>query len=639
MRFRIKVLLCAAGGLALLPVPASGVAMPPDSSAFSGYATGSALHVNALQIAAAGPVIENTAVAFSGASVNSQRQTTPINNEMGLGVQPVNDERETYGRGSGIEAGLGKGVPQNPDTNQVILPGIAEAGALPLFTAGAGAAPAPINEYQTGVKTVETLKQSVNPVAYASVLRGQAQAMWNPDSALAMLGNPLGFGLGYADDVQLINRGAAPTPEGDLMFPAPLLATDTAAASGERTTSQSMSFNYLVNNGDGTCGLASETRITMAPLRLNLQGDADPTNDLTIEVLGEWILRATATGKADGTVTFQPAKGPATNGDREPILRTIQNGEVTNRLTFQDLFGAEGRIIEVAPAISIAIGEDPRGIQTIPTANPDEKTKPTTTMTEASGAVDIVRVRLLPGVTTAAGLNLLDLRLGHFETKAVVPEGGLNCEIPVRKEVTPNPAQAGDTLTFTIFIPSSDRILVPFPCDLAAIRVVDTHSIKSGNPRFTVLSGTGPNGEVGVVDGDTITFPDIGSYVVGNPPLEAKVLVRLAANSGPGELRDVADVTALAANCKAQANAVGRAIGAGGGGGLSGLSDLAGLTGSGLAGGGGAGLRGQGELDGPTVPPRELPRTGPSDNLPVAAAAFGFLAVMGMRNLRRRSIA
>lgn len=635
MRFRVKVLLLlAAVSLVVLPVPASGEATPPASTLFAGYATGTALHVNAVQVAAAGPLIENTALAFAGASVSSQGQTAAINNEMGLGVQPVSNDRESYGRGSGLEVGVAKTLPNNPDTNQVLLPGIAQAGALPIFTAP-DPAPAALNQYQTGVKTSEVLKQSINPAAYAGVLRGQAQALWNDQSALAMVGNPMGFGLGYADDVQLVNLGAAPAPEADGLFPAPLVATDTKAASGERTTSQSMSFTYLVNNGDGTCGLASETRITMAPLRLNVPPDANPANDVTIEILGEYILRATATGKAPGTITFQPAKGPATGAQNEPILRIIQNETVTNVLTFQQIFGEKGTIVQPVPQLfSIAVGEDPRRIREPSTSNPDANSDPITTVTEASAAVDILRVRLLQTTPEAAGLNALDLRLGHFETKAVVPEGGINCEIPVKKEASPNPAQAGDDITFTISIPRTSDVLVPFPCELANIKAVDVHFIKSGNPRFTVIGGTGPNGEVGVVDGDKITFENIGTYKVGDPPLLVKVIVRLAPNSGPGELKDIVDVTATAANCKAQANAVGRAIG-----GSDGLAGLAGLTGSGLAGGGGAGLRGQGTLDGPTIPPRELPRTGPSDNLPVAAAVIGLMAVLGMRNLRRRSIA
>ncbi len=618
------VILTSVLAALIAPVSVGAIAQPPGTIPFSGYATGSALHINALQLAAAGPVIENTTVGFSGASVNSQGQGTAINNEMGLGVQPANAARESYGRGSGLEAGVAKALPNNPDTNQVIPGALAEAGATPLEPA-AGAP----NTVQTALVTKELTKQTVAPVAYASLLRGQAQAMWNENSALAMLGNPMGFGLGYADDVQLVNTGAA----ADEGFLAPLAGTNTSATSGERTTSQTLSATYLVNNGDGTCGVASETRITVAPVRLNLPPDTNAANDITIEVLGEFILRAVATGKGPGTITYAPAAG----GPEEPIVRIIMGTTVTNVLTTQDLFGETGLVLPdalpaplgtaLSPLFAIAVGEDPRAIETTTTSNPDAKSQPTTTITEASAAADILRIRLIQPSPDVAGLNALDLRLGHFETKAVVPEGGLNCEIPVKKDAQPNPASVGDTITFTITIPSSADILIPFPCELSNIRVVDVTSVKTGNPRFTVLSGTGPNGEVGVVNGDTITFENIGNYKPGDPPLEVKVLVRL--DGGAGELQDDATVTATPANCKAQANAVGQAFG-----GDAGLAGLAGLTGSGLAGGGGAGLTGTGHFDGPGT--GELPRTGPSDTLPIVIAVGGLTLALAFRGLRRR---
>lgn len=631
--FGALVAIAAAIGATTAP-PAGGVATPPASTSFSGYATGSAVHVNVLQLAATGPLIENTAFAFSGASVASQGQTSPITNEMGLGVQPAKADRESYGRGSGVEVGLAQTLPNNPDRNQLILGGgIAEAGATPLEPA-AGAP----NSVQTALVTKELVKQTVAPVAYASVLRGQAQAMWNERSAMAMLGNPLGFGLGYADDVQLLNAGGPVDPEG--RFTGPLVSTSTTAAGGERTTSQTVSANYLVNNGDGTCGLASETRMTLAPVRLNLPPDANPANDITIEVLGEFILRSIATGKGPGTVTFAPAQG----GPNEPIVRIIQGNAVTNVLTTQQLFGEAGLILPpdalgaLTPAFSIAVGEPPRAISPAPTANPNTKAKPVTTITEASGAVDILRIRLLQPTPNVPGLNALDLRLGHFETKAVVPEGGLNCQIPVTKTADPPLAQAGDNVTFTITIPSSADVLIPFPCDLSAIRVVDTTRVKSGTPRFRVVSGTGPTGQAGIVEGDVVTFPDIGSYTPGQPPLQVKVVVQILADSGPGELEDTADVTATPANCKGQANAVGRAFGVGD----AGLVGLAGLTGSGLAGGGGTSLTGTAVLAGPGIAarPAELPRTGGAS--PIAAVGFSALAALlavRMIGRKRRPIA
>ncbi|HVF33248.1 MAG TPA: hypothetical protein VM933_09455, partial [Acidimicrobiales bacterium] len=72
-------MLAVGAVLALIAAgPAGGVAVPPATTPFSGYATGTALHVNALQVAGVGPLIENTALAFSGASVASQGQAAAI---------------------------------------------------------------------------------------------------------------------------------------------------------------------------------------------------------------------------------------------------------------------------------------------------------------------------------------------------------------------------------------------------------------------------------------------------------------------------------------------------------------------------------------------------------------------------------
>ncbi|MBW3556146.1 MAG: LPXTG cell wall anchor domain-containing protein [Actinobacteria bacterium] len=606
--------------------PAGAVATAPSNSSWNGYSTGSAVHINALQLAANGPIVADTALAFAGASVNSRGLSTPLTNEMLLGVHPAQGANEAFGRGSGVEVGVVQNAPNNPDANQVKLGGgAAEASAAPPL--------------QTDLVTKELLKQTINPLAYASVLRGQAQATFNERFVMPMLGSPLGFGLGYADDVQLLNAGPAPTGE---TLPAPVLATDTTAVRGGegpfRTTSQSSSFTYLVNNGDGTCGLASETHVTMAPVRLNLPPDSNPANDITIEVLGEWVLRVAASGKpGGGKVEYMPTGDPAP-GPTTPIVRIFQGQTVTAQLTTQQLplFGEPGLVLPdaLAPLIAAAVGENPRAIAP-PGTNPNAASQPIVTDTLVAAAVDVARVRLVQPTPTASGLNALDFRLGHMESKVEVPEGGINCEIPVVKTASPDPAGAGQDLTFTISIPADADALRPFPCDLTNIRVTDTVSRESGNPIFTVVGGTGPNGEQGVVSGNTVTFDNIGSYRVGDPPLLVNVTVRLAGNSGAGRLLDTVKVDATPANCRAGNETVGRVLG-----GARFFGANAGLTGAGVTGGGagGGGLTGTFTLSGPDVgAPAALPRTGPVTDsttaliLGLGAAAGGIL----LRRTRR----
>ncbi len=603
--------------------PAGAQATSSASSGWNGYSTGSALHINALQLAAGGPIVADTALAFAGAAVNSQGLNTALTNEMNLGIHPAQGGNESFGRGSGVEVGVNQAAPNNPDANQVKLGGgAAEAAAAP-----------PV---QTELVTKELLKQTINPLAFASVLRGQAQATFNERFVMPMLGSPLGFGLGYADDVQLLNAGPAPAP-GTEVLPAPVLATDTTAIQGgegpARTTSQSNSVTYLVNNGDGTCGLASETHITVSPVRLNIPPDANPLNDVTIEILGEFVLRAVASGKpGGGKLEYMPTG--ANVSPSSPILRIIQNNAVTNVLTTQQLFGNTGLVLPdaLAPLISVAVGEDPRAIAA-PGTNPNAGSQPTITDTLVSGAVDVARVRLVQPSAPNAGLNALDLRLAHMETKVEVPAGGINCQIPVEKTASPNPARAGDEVTFAIRIPSDAEALRPFPCDLTNIRVTDTVSVESGNPVFTVVGGTAPNGTQGVVSGNTVTFDNIGDYKVGDPPLIVNVVIRLANNSRDGRILDTVRVDATPANCRAGNETVGRVLG-----GARFFGANAGLTGTGVTGSGGGGLTGTFTLSGPDVGgPAALPRTGPVTDsttglfLGLAAAAGGML----LRRTRR----
>ncbi len=607
--------------------PAGAQATSSTSTAWNGYSTGTALHINALQLAANGPIVEQTALAFAGASTNSQGLGTALTNEMLLGVHPAQGANESFGRGSGVEVGLAQAAPNNPDANQVKLGGgAAEAAAAP-----------PI---QTDLVTRELLRQTINPLAFAAVLRGQAQATFNDRFVMPMLGSPLGFGLGFADDVQLLNAGAPPAP-GTEVLPAPILATDTTAARGgsgpQRTTSQSTSFTYLVNNGDGTCGLASESHITVSPIRLNLPPDADPTNDLTVELLGEWVLRAAASGKpGGGKVEYFPTGDNVT--PTTPIVRVFQGQNVVQQLTTQQILGNTGLVLPdaLAQLIAVAVGEDPRAIAA-PGTNPNAASQPTVTDTLVSAAVDVARVRLIQPNPAASGLNALDLRLGHMESRVEVPAGGINCQIPVEKTATPNPASPGQDVTFTIRIPADAEALRPFPCDLTNIRVTDTVSIESGNPVFTVVGGTADNGQQGVVSGNTVTFDNIGDYRVGDPPRIVNVVIRLANNSRQGRILDTVRVDATPANCRAGNETVGRVLG-----GARFFGANAGLTGAGVTGSGGGGLTGTFTLSGPDVGgPAVLPRTGPvtdSKNplfLGLAAAAGGLL----LRRANRRQTA
>jgi hypothetical protein len=232
-RLAVAVLLpgLLAAGAAIVGPAAVVSAQTTAAGPYGGYSTGTVIHTDALQAAVEGPRLADAEVAFSGASANSTGLGTAINNEMSQAVQPQAGSKNAYGRGTGLELGLGTTTPNNPDANQAIIAGLAEASAPPigpLVTEEAGPVPA-------------------DPVAYASLLRGQAAAVFDPN--VCTIGQPLAYGLGFAADAQLLNAGQA-NQDGSMQQP--VVATDTSQ--NVRAVSQSQSFTYLKPNGDGTWG-------------------------------------------------------------------------------------------------------------------------------------------------------------------------------------------------------------------------------------------------------------------------------------------------------------------------------------------------------------------------------------------------
>ncbi|MGH3849976.1 MAG: hypothetical protein ACRDRT_09780, partial [Pseudonocardiaceae bacterium] len=203
MRKRLAGLLAVAGvtsGLLVsagAPVGAQAVSEQP----FSAYGTGSVVALNALQLG--NTQVAGTQAAFSGGSVNSAGLGGAIVSEFGQAVQPAGLGKNSYGRGAGLELGLVTPAPQTVDVNQLNLAGRAEATAAP-----------------PSALVTKEIPISLNPVAYASTLRGQAQAIYDPN--FCPVGRPLSFGLGYAENLQLLNTLGQ---KADGSFVAPVLGT------------------------------------------------------------------------------------------------------------------------------------------------------------------------------------------------------------------------------------------------------------------------------------------------------------------------------------------------------------------------------------------------------------------------------
>jgi hypothetical protein len=464
--------------------PASGQLL--SQQPFAAYGDGTAVSLNALALG--DTTVAGVHAAFSGGAVNSAGLSATVNDEFGQAVAPPLPGKNAYGRGTGLEAGLVVPSVQDVDVNQILLTGLAQASAPP----------------PEGPITKETTLD-LAPVIFAELLRGQAQAIYDP--GICAIGQPITYGRGTASNLQVLGEvGSA------------LVDTDQE---GDQA-SDSRTFTYFIPNGDGTFGLVSETRQHVAPIGVanSLFGDT-----IGIEVAGEFGLRVTATGKPGGASV-------ETLGN--PVVTVTLAGVEALRLELSDLLGENGLNIPIPGILEVSVGGPPRAIGGAPLSEPALAADGTS----ASAAYDVVaRIKLLEI------LGVLDLSIGHMEAAVQVPAGGVQCNIPVAKTATPNPAVVGQDVTWSITIPEPGTFAQFVACDLTNISAVDVHEVESGNPRFQITGAS----HGGVVSGNTITWPNLGSYRRGDPPIVVTVTGRIL--GGSGVLRDTAKVNVSLTNC------------------------------------------------------------------------------------------
>jgi len=607
------------GALAMgASAPAFAEAQP--ATGLSAFVNGTELHAHVLQIP---PKIADADEAFSVSAIDSSGFVSgkKLVNEMNEGIVPTAGKK-AYARGGGAEVGLGENAPN--DATQRLL-------ELTTATASAPtAAPPYTNGLIANIQNTIDLQGALDPLVNASALGGRAAALYNPNYLFPTLGNPLTYAYGQAADAQAINGG---TLDALGRFTAPVVSTNSDPNGPDRSVASSQAFSYLVNNGDGTCGLASEIHMSIAPVNI-------AAGSLLIEVGGDWLMKGVATGKATGN-SFTYGPDPAANAPNTPLIRiidTTQTGpaSVLFSLTTQDLLTDTGFQLPSNPLVDLSIGEHARKIAS-PKADgsevdPDPSSAATHTATTVSAAADVVRLRLLQGL--AEPFNAADVRLGHFEMKMNVPTGGVNCEIPVSKTSSVPVANNAQPMTFTVKVPTSALAVTPFPCDLTDVIVTDVMTVQHADnpakpPHMIITGGTGPNGKAGIpgAGGQSIAFPAAGPWTPGGPSLVYTIRAIVADDSGTGIVKDTATAVAAAGNCSGKKSVLGAVIGlitgdatGVGNGSVTGSAnffgkDLTGLTGN-IRGGGPVKIIGKGTLAGPKVAKVQalkLPPTGLAD--------------------------
>lgn len=563
----LSALIAVILGILLLPfaVPGHG-----GAGGVSAFATGTVVHADLLE--SSGTKLVDAEVGFSGAVFDSGGLVDPILNELDRELAPRLPDKLGFARGAGLEVGLGV----SPTTdNQAILAGKAVATSRPNsapVTKGAG----PID---------------LDPLVWADLLRGQAATSASADDCA--LGTDAAHGLAYIADVQLLDTASAsqesstPAPQnsapsnavegtveqvtepvtgllgsvakGTQRAPVQQQATQRPASSNEaqaapmpnvagleqplialdadgpaRAVSQSRSRTVFIaqRNRDGArlgnaFGIMSEVRQTIAPVTLF---DGTP-NELTVELLGEWVLQVVAGGlPGTGYVHY----GPGEASPETPVVRLLDSSGVTKILNLQDLVTDDGLVIDIPGVAEIAIGEAPRAIGGAAGSQPVVSSSGTTT----AAAVDVVRVRALPG----APVQLTDLRVGHMEARAQVPAGGVTCSIPVSKRPSVEQASVGDAFDVVFSVTN------PYDCTLSDVRLEDVVTTEDA-ARFEVMStdpaaSSAPQGSA--LASGTLTWQNIGDLA---PHTSRTVTARFGARGGGGAIIDKATATGKLTDC------------------------------------------------------------------------------------------
>lgn len=142
----------------------------------------------------------------------------------------------------------------------------------------------------------------------------------------------------------------------------------------------------------------------------------------------------------------------------------------------------------------------------------------------------MVRIKLLSDAETG---EASEIRIGHMEVAATVPEGGLDCDLPVDKTADQALVEPGDDFTYTI------QVTNPYDCTLHNVRVVDELTGDEG-VTWTV---TGSDPQADQVSDTQIVWNDVGPIAPGDS-VDLTVAVSVDDDSQAGFFHDIARASA-----------------------------------------------------------------------------------------------
>ncbi|HVV76321.1 MAG TPA: LPXTG cell wall anchor domain-containing protein [Mycobacteriales bacterium] len=415
-----------------------------------------------------------------------------------------------FGRAAGVSVNLGGGDASIPQIQ---------------LTQAEAVSPPP-----NQVKTARVLNLPLAPIANVDVQPDIATANTPSTGDFCVLGPNTPLSAGQAT---IANAEVLP------------VATGQAVVAVDGTV-QNNSLEEIVPNNSGNFGLSSTTLLHTANIQL-FKGI--PGAEIDIKVINPLALQAFAGGDNSSFVTYG-------SGDKQKDVLSITAGGQTTALTSEQLLGSQGLTIDVDGLLRVQIGGKPTisansntqvsatadliSIQVIslnnttasnvggplaPLLNP--------ILTPVLSALDSV-TKQLDGVLTSLGIKAgADIRIGHFESNAQVPAGGIQCHIPVSKTPSSQTVDAGHPFTVTV---SADN---PYNCTLTNVSFEDKIDSETGNVKWTV-GNTTPNADSSSTNSD-VTWTGLPDIKPGGHQ-DVQITINVPADSPSGKLEDNATV-------------------------------------------------------------------------------------------------
>jgi hypothetical protein len=583
---------------------------------FNGYSSGDEAHVNALPVTGATD-LANTTQAFSGASTNTAGLSTPITGDdggvsgTGLLVQPAKAAtNDAYGAGVGLTAGVGAAA--DGSGNQLNLAN------------GASQVAPPNGPEQTATLLPSQVSTLPSGIGTLGVLDSAGDAFYDPNSC--PIGQPLSYGEADAANVSLLNFSSLGTGASSLMgllgsipgLPTGALTLPSTGSlistSGTGTaTAESDSETFLSQNPDGTYGLTTQAREIIAPVTVNLFGQAT----LQLTVSG---TTPNSPVTLDSVTTGEGSGAQVTLGGNDIVQLALTVGTMTTNLlpantSLDTIVGDGGFTLDLNPSTlvtSLAAELAKLNLPGLPAGSISTITDPLATIlntvatgtspatsalnvslgtisigtpvraingavgssptevggTAASGAFDLARIDLgvsspdmaIQSAIPAQLADVADVNVGHLEAAASLA-APINCTLQVVKTADPTSVTAGQNFNYTIQIPSPAE-LADISCNLSNVSATDTISVLSGTPTFTVT---------GVSNGGTVTKNADGTSTVNwsglsytaaavgsppNPPITLTITVAVPATSTAGQLQDLVTATGTPTSCNGGASGI-----------------------------------------------------------------------------------